>query len=58
MEREYTITIKAKGAHQPSQDEIFKAVRDLVDVRVKEFPKIGSGTEVSMGSGRVRKEVQ
>lgn len=48
MKREYIISIEGNGAHQPSPDEIFKAVRDLVDHRVSEFPKTGSGTDVSM----------
>lgn len=48
MKREYKIIIEANAAHQPSQDEIFKAVRTLVDNRVTEFPKVGSGTHVTM----------
>lgn len=48
MKREYTIIIEARGAHQPSQDEIFKAVRDLIDSRVKEFPKTKASTRLSL----------
>lgn len=55
MKREYTIIIEAKGAHQPSQDEIFKAVKILVDNRVKEFPKQGSGTHITLIPGPVAK---
>lgn len=48
MKREYHIVIEAKASQQPSQDEIFQAVRHLVDNRVTEFPKVGSGTHVAM----------
>lgn len=48
MKREYTIIIDAKGAHQPSQDEIFQAVRKLVDARTTEFPKPRAGTHVTL----------
>lgn len=55
MKREYTIIIEAKGSHQPSQDEIFQAVGKLVDIRVKEFPKRGSGTNITMIPGPIAK---
>lgn len=55
MKREYTIIIEAKGSHQPSQDEIFQAVKTLVDNRVKAFPKRGSGTDIAMIPGPIAK---
>jgi len=43
MQREYLIIIDAPASHQPTNNQIFKAVGDLVDARVKEFPKSKGG---------------
>lgn len=55
MKREYTIIIEAKGAHQPSQDEIFKAINTLVDNRTTQFPKRRSGTHITLIPGQLAK---
>lgn len=47
MKREYVVIIEAKKAHQPHSDQIFGAVRNLVNKRVKEFPANG-GTKVTI----------
>ena len=48
MKKQYVIEIVAKKAHQPSNDEIFKAIRELVRNRVDQFPTKNGSTSVSI----------
>lgn len=48
MEKTYTIVIKAKPKHQPTQAQVMDAIRNLVKERTKEFPEDFSGFSVNL----------